>query len=544
MDKINGKARNSNSFNFITNYHVRWFDPEPEIFGRRYLPFSNSLVKPQYEDFVTPLVPENYTRDDVISEFENFIGNKFNVMNSTLQKIEIEEKNKVGPYSVKLSLSERKQNITPYFFNRNFSPIEEIFTEAVLNISKRFPKNTLRPVGLDLVYEEADKSTNWGAPTCGKGTDDGLEHLRLAKDYLTNPRRVTDPCFLGWRGQPSGEDIPKQRVVWMYPHYIVLIEVAFLKPLLSIFRQWDEYAMADSFDSIEKVLTKFINISVSNDIPLIGVDFSQYDASVCSQLIKSAFYIIKGAYQRQYHDVLDMICVYMCESTLLAGDVKYRGRDGGIPSGSGLTNLVDTIVHLIIFEYARLYHGISSEESNCTLMGDDGVYILPGVSPVDLSFTLGSLGMKMSPYKCTYAIGYTVFCQRLYHADYKDHIGIVRGVRSMIRCLNSMMSFERRGDHEDPFFNTCRWITQLENSKNHPLFYELVEFCIGLDNELSLGAYTKGGPIEIFRSFGKGVILEKLGKGFRYTSEVREEDDFDNLKTIEIIKRISSKHSL
>jgi hypothetical protein len=526
------------NYKFVTDRHVRrlGFGPLPDL--GKYIPVSCVMIKPQPNDYTTRFIKSGEIRSDVISDFLSVNEGKIQKLHPDLIDLEMGEVNKVGPLSVKLPISYRTAAINAYLRPTLFAPDEKIFLQAVERVAKVLPtQGRLRPVNLESVYQSSDKTTNWGAPYFTPGTVSGELHLAIAKSYINSPAIPYDPSICGWRGQPGGA-IPKQRLVWMYAHYMVLIELTYLRPLLNIIKEFSEFSMLKSFAAVESVITTMLNAAKRWGCRVCGIDYTQFDASIDLRFIRTVFFLIKRCYQVMYHKCLDMICEYFTKSSLLVGTRLYT-RSGGVPSGSGLTNLVDSIVHVIAFHYYRIYYCILDKCASCTVMGDDGVYLLPGVSPVMLSRIAFTLGLTIHPDKCTFGYDYVQYCQRLYHTYYRESDGVVRGIRSLVRSLGSAMSYERFPKDSSTLFDSCRWLTQLENSKNHPLFKELVEFAISRDSYHSLGYKIKGGPMSLFRAYGFEELLKSLGKGFRYTSELRDESDIPKLAIVRLIDKMN-----
>jgi hypothetical protein len=495
------------------------------------------MSKEKLVDLKTNLLSHGLNRDELVEDFLTRNSLSFNELHPHLKEFEIEQVEKVGPYSIQLSVNDRIPDISLYFSkNKQFSPDENAFVNSVDHVIKEFNLNgRLRPLSLDVAYERSDKTTNWGAPNYTSGKHSGLDHLSLAKQIVSDGHVPNFDSALGWRGQPSGGPIPKQRVVWVYAHSIVLIEVAFQTVLLEHLRKFDEFSMWRSIDDVSIPITDMLRSSEKLDWPLLGFDATAFDTSIHRKFIYAAFYIIKSAFQKSYWKQLDLLCQYFCYSGMLSGNGRrFHGRDGSVPSGSGLTNLVDCIVQLLAFNYVR-FKTTGANVGKCVVQGDDGVWFLPFVELETITDHCYDLGLTMNPSKQYFRMGSVTFCQRLFVLDMADQFGIVRGVRSVIRTLNSMMSYERRVPDDAPLtYESCRFLTQLEESRYNPMFKDLVSYIIPLD-PYNLGINLNTGPIELFRMTGFTEFMKYSGKGFLYTSLVREEKDLSKLNVINLI---------
>jgi len=189
----------------------------------------------------------------------------------------------------------------------------------------------------------------------------------------------------------------------------------------------------------------------------------------------------------------------------------YTGRDGGIPSGTGFTSLIGTLVHAWLFfyteEYLRLYHNGSKQDVSHlgSFHGDDGVWVLPGLNPVKVSDILAPLNIKINPDKSLFNARNIQFLQRLHSLDYLVG-GNAVGVRSIVRTFSGMVFPERFNDWPSEM-HSVRWIAQLENCKYHPHFKNFVRF-ISVHDKLGLGLNYPGGIEGLFKSCGgtKSVV--------------------------------------
>jgi hypothetical protein len=355
----------------------------------------------------------------------------------------------------------------------------------------------------------------------------------------------------------------------MYPHSLILIELTFLPGLQKALGRLDEFSMWRGKEYVFKPISRMLRKGVTTGQAVCGYDADSFDSSCSEQLIRAIFWLLKYWFQPEDAPLLDILCEALTQSGLMydVGRVM-SGRAGSMPSGSGFTNMVDCLIHStsfrvtredVIKEYIKQRNEKRKREgkaplsrqvikdictsirngSECVVMGDDGVWFLKKLTFDVLQNSQASMGFRCSSSKNTFRKDYVSFCQMHFVWDERDSDDIVRGVRSLNRGLNSMMSYERKSPMmRDPLYDSCRWLTQLEECKYHPKFKSFVGFIMGKDKVHQLGAYREDGPIGLFREFGFDNFMDLRGRGFLYTSTIRKESDIDSLEVVKVIREI------
>jgi len=490
-------------------------------------------------DLRSPFFDKDLPRPKIVEKFDAIFNLKMKDLAPELVSLELAERKKISPFSIRLSWADRKSTVLPYFAKKSWNPDPDCFRKAVETTKKLLPLHRIRPISLDRAYQMSPKSTNWGLPFFKRGKEFGHLYVQEAQDFLNNRKIIKYPCVLGWRGQPSGTDIPKQRVVWMYPHSIVLLELMFLRPLLEELRMTPEFAAWNQLHIVDSVVSRIIRFGVELNQPIIGIDFSAYDASLHPELVKASYDCLRAWVQSDYHWLLDILQDYLITSDLLTPDTLFTHRNGGMPSGSGFTNLTDSMCQIIAFHYTAERLNVPEHLRMFTVCGDDGVWLLPGLTPRISNELSAELGLTSHPDKQSFG-NYAMFCQRIFLPEYSSS-GVYPGIRSLYRTLNGMLSYETRpgGGIWIDKMDTCRWISQIENSANHPLFEDFVEFAIQGDSKYHLGRGYPGGIKGLFRDTG-GVkkLLDVTGSSsFIYSQAIRSDDDLSKLKIAKYINR-------
>jgi hypothetical protein len=209
---------------------------------------------------------------------------------------------------------------------------------------------------------------------------------------------------------------------------------------------------------------------------ILSVDFSNFDSSIPDEVLRRMFKIL-----RHWFHGSDVQLVRWCEESFLRTGLylpevpgEYLSgslRKGGVPSGSVLTNLIDSMVNYWAVTYAAHRLGVRVEE--CLLQGDDGVYRFEGqVNFETLSeILLVELGLTMSPSKCLISDREVSYLQSTHSIDWQVE-GTCVGVRPIMRFLNGYMRrFPLEDDAEwGEVLGAVRTLQQLDNCSGHPCF--------------------------------------------------------------------------
>nr|QRW41915.1 MAG: RNA-dependent RNA polymerase [Netjeret virus] len=226
-----------------------------------------------------------------------------------------------------------------------------------------------------------------------------VQHQQEILDMHTQIRRghhVSMPdCAAFARNVVCPADTNKVRLVWAYPLAQVLLEAKYVQPLLNALTNQElgtsiAYG-AETYRGGMKWLDKELkSMPMQNYICL---DYSSFDQTVPAWLIRIAFDILEECFTDSFfldtngYGTTDPVAVerewrqirrYFIETPLRMEDgTRYR-KTGGIPSGSCFTNIIDSIVNLIVTNYAiRITTG--AFPNWITVLGDDSVTATTGV---------------------------------------------------------------------------------------------------------------------------------------------------------------------
>lgn len=423
-------------------------------------------------DLVTPLCDkENPTesRDLRIAEVRSWLlptGYEW------LDEVEEDRLAEIGPKSIMLPYDQRKEQVYKYFTQQECQVTEDELRYAIASVAALVPSK-LVPVAVETAFQALPKRTNQGYPYFQKGKLQEIGSLTLAREILISRRlNFIPPAMLYWRGQSRGpHEIPKQRTVWGYAHHIILIEEMFQLAILQALRNLPEFAAWNHPSRVNQVITEIFDTAQQ---PILSVDFSGYDASLPKVLIHAAFEVVRSWFSTEWHDLIHIIEESFLTCGLWTPEGILGGRDGGVPSGSGFTNLIDSLCQLLglrICEY-RLHNPVVL----ATVQGDDGVYSFSKPWALsELQEVFESLGLKLSSDKGGISMSVVYYLQNVYHTDLRIN-GVIEGFRPLGRAYGGMFDYERLHKPWTPADDSIRWRQQLTPCYRHPRFRDGVKF--------------------------------------------------------------------
>lgn len=472
-----------------------------------------------------------------------------------LEAFELEMREKIGPLSVQLPLSERIDSIEQYYsaITKPRKPIDERAIESM--------KATLRPVvGMRLrsqkhTVEQMRLSTNSGAPYFSKrrlvvgktipcaSTQIG-EETRIWLGRGTNKSEVFPTCaVLGWRGQEGGpgkEDV-KQRVIFMFPFSVNINELQFYQPAIEAWQKCHINSAYESMRAVEVKLTKLFDTKGDNFV--VVTDFSKFDQHFNGSLQDAARKLIEYQLgperywsQDTYNWLQDVFPIKFNIPLLCSEDLMYVGPHG-MGSGSGGTNFDECCAHGAMQHEAAILQGKTlNPYSNA--YGDDGYLSYEGIDVDDVISTYVDHGMDMNPSKQSVDKHSAVYLRRYFHDSYRDKEGIMLGVYSTFRALGRLLYQERFYDPEvwSGEMVTLRALSILENCKWSPIFHEFVQFVMQGD-KYRLGLAIPGFLDSLSSKVKKAneIIPDFLG----YTKTLQG-DDASGIQNWEVVKYLKS----
>jgi len=435
-------------------------------------------------DLVTPLIGKSTPsyadergriRDEMLQEVSD-------TGISSVDDAEAVQADKIGPFSIQLPFLERIPDVQKYYTRVPVEYDKYALRKAIDLVARQYEAHSLYPLSIDEAFKQMPKGTNLGAPIFSSKPEYLETVLRLAKEVEIDGfrSREVDPCILFWRGQPRGlHSLPKQRVVWGYPHYVTIHELRIQSAALPILQSKPEFAALRSADAVNHVITRIINEARTHKVNVMSVDFSGFDASAPDVLIDAAFEVIEYMFSRSSKRLLEWVKVQFKTIRMITPIGILRGLHG-VPSGSGLTNWIGNVIQQILAHYCGFLLGNPILE--LTTQGDDGVWLFsrPWIVEAVHKIVLG-FGMNISADKGGVSRDTVYYLQNIHDVSYTVE-GLYPGVRPILRAINGMLSFEYpRSKDWLGVDNTFRWLQQAESCKHHPRVSILAEFLFAHD---------------------------------------------------------------
>jgi len=418
------------------------------------LPFLASIEHGSDVDIRTPFF-DGEDRQVIAEKWANILF-QLPGLDPRLMTYEMKQQKKMGPLSIRLPFIDRKSDVESYYTKGIKDDIEfPVLTAGYLPSSGR-----LRPLGTTNSASQLPLNTNSGLPFFTKRNKVQEQSIGLAD------LEETFPAVLGWRGQASGTNVPKQRVVWMFPFSTNILEYSIFQPLHNQLIEQGSFEAWKSMDAVDSAISGIIDTGRV----VLSSDFSGYDQTITTQQAWFFDYV-RSMYQKDDHT---RYLIKLLEHNLryiplvVSRDHMYTGKHG-MPSGSVFTNMGDSVINYL----AQMSSPVANEFIQ--IQGDDAVTT---VDDIDLHLKhLESLGFEANLDKQYIETGSALYLQRL-HLDSNRVGGIIRGIYPTFRALNSLLGQERFFKDWSKELLSLRALAILENCKWHPFFKEFVEFVV------------------------------------------------------------------
>jgi hypothetical protein len=352
--------------------------------------------------------------------------------------------------------------------------LKEAMQQEIDLLRTYLPNGKVRALTIEEAYQRSNKNTNLGFPyvenhqTADQKVID--EYIRRAKMIVRGEVPHLYPFVLFKRVQPGGPepDDAKNRPVWGADHAETYASLTLLYPLLDALSNTREFAHLRGIDELESVLKW--------DLPkwsyAISLDLSAADANFSPVLMSCGFQMISALVEDVDPRMIYTLFKHYTTGPILTPDKVVKGAHG-MPSGVGLTNLIETLVFRVL---ARIYLA-DFNASRIFQNGDDGLYLTQSEPESNrLAEVFARYGCKVNVEKTSISTTHVSYLQRHFYPEYK-----YSAIMSTVRMLNRVLYAERGVDAKrmgmsPKDFWTLNTIMKLENCKRHPLFEEFVRF--------------------------------------------------------------------
>jgi len=287
---------------------------------------------------------------------------------------------------------------------KKFAPSNRgALNEAIRRVKKKFGKRTANPLTLEQSYHRLldDKYDHFsGLPLMGR-KDEDKDALKRAEQCWRG--KCPPPSIIGHRGKNT----EVVRAVWMLPFEWHIVEGCFYYAIYDVIKDVQKVYPVGPLSERRYLMRKYCGSSAYNT--KFSIDYSGYDSSLGTQMIGIAFDILGSILKLNEKEakIWKRIQVYFSTCPFLAPDgLVYKGRRGGVPSGSMFTQIVDTVCNAVAIEYSMLVEGVKNYRY--LVYGDDSWTVLycreePHKLLCRIKSHVGELGLQMNVDKTAYA---------------------------------------------------------------------------------------------------------------------------------------------
>lgn len=223
--------------------------------------------------------------------------------------------------------------------------------------------------------------TAWGqtkSESYVRAYERGLQQIRHEK--------FPEPCIAFKRTQFND----KTRLVWGYPYAMTALEGIFARPLINWFKRMNT-PMA--FGKSTGILGSNLRVSSYHKKYAYSTDVSSFDSSIGAYLISESFKILSTWFDLDhieptsnvsYQSIWDDIVYYFIHTPIVMPDGNvYKGKRHGVPSGSYFTQMIDSVVNVILIGTISSKFNLSIDKKDIYVLGDDILFWSNYFVPLD-----------------------------------------------------------------------------------------------------------------------------------------------------------------
>nr|APG78301.1 RdRp [Hubei partiti-like virus 16] len=392
-------------------------------------------------------------------------------------------------HRAKVNLERLSDDILEY--DRTYtSRIKDPSYDAIyMSVLKDFtPDEPIIPLTNGAIYTDSrtPRSSAAGFPYSGMTKGEIFDNPEITKSITSDwqavgsgyPIKFPDTKVF-FRAQICDPEKHKIRGTWGYPVSMFCEEARFVYPYLDWLKtRTDEYPLAYGLEMANGGM-EYIN-RMSNLVPnstYIMLDWSKFDKTVPAWLIRDAFSIIIHGFDLSHvkdsegiiwevdpsktKRRIQKFIKYFINTPFQLSDGRRYMKDGGIPSGSAWTNLIDTVVNCLVTRYC-FYHTFGGYWISDLFLGDDGFIVAYG--PINLDkmaqFARTCFGMELNLDK-SYQTSNPINIKFLGFNNFQGKPG-----RSQDFLIASLLFPERFYGDPDPGFTCVRALGQLWSTLN------------------------------------------------------------------------------
>lgn len=213
-----------------------------------------------------------------------------------------------------------------------------------------------------------------GLTNYGHKKSESMEVALVRALETLSGKKAPEPCLAFYRTQFNG----KTRLVWGFPYSETVIEGLLAFPLIAEFKNRNT-PMAFAISTM--ALGVKMRAAERSNRYAYSLDVSAFDSTVSSAMIERAFNIVRTWFDPEqveptsgllYRDILTHVSHYFrrCSIVMPDGNI-YHGRRHGVPSGSFFTQLIDSMINVMIAGTIASRFNLRIRRDDILVLGDD-----------------------------------------------------------------------------------------------------------------------------------------------------------------------------
>jgi hypothetical protein len=410
-----------------------------------------------------------------------------------MQAVEVENSLRIGPFSSK-GYKDWADSLYSYFTQKE--SYGENMRHVVVSRCLDYMQNKkyrfrILPISVKAAYQVMRKGTNSGLPyftsKWNSGASDDMQ--RRASQMLNKGKTKLYPFVLFNRVQQGklepwvvdGDNVEsyravnKVRPVWGADHAETLTALCFLKPFLDGNAGMEGIMAYAGIEPLTESLTR--RKVLPKGTVWVSGDVSAMDASWSEWWFNVAFDILE-TFIPEFGTVRRSILEYYLRGEIATPEGILKGEHG-LPSGVGLTSLLNTFRMLAHVVYCMTEFGYDYDSINCECHGDDFIVAVKEAQAEALVHKFSELGTQVSPDKTH--IGPDIhFLQRVWSDTLDCSYSIMRAISRLAyrERFITVVQAEENGKTEEAKYDKAIRMMQiysvLENCKYNPIFESFV----------------------------------------------------------------------
>lgn len=358
-----------------------------------------------------------------------------------------------------------------------------------------------RPATVDAAEDSLIRNTNSGLPWFSRRSEVRREARELAAKAL---RSEIDPSMnmyvVGRRSKPSDEGT-EQRIIYMASYAANIVEKAVVLPIVTALTSSPVFP----YGGLPAINVK-INDMLRQGLNFLSFDASRFDRNVSESQLLLARELVSGWFHPSSRYVVDLAFSFMLNAKVVLpwGIVD---KPFGVKSGSGLTNLVDSLLNLLaLADHTGHSDSYVKQLSNTIVNGDDMItpFLFRDTQQLE-DYYKANFSWFVNGQKQWISKTDALFSGHLYRFER----GKFEWYRPFWRFARGMF-FPERAHRVGSLGETLIAISKLHTLETNPAFKETVNHIMMLDRRYMLGTISKETMGKVLSPSNLNLVKESL----------------------------------